>query len=770
MNTKKQDILKHHHRSSIKKTKKKFKSRKKTKRRIEMILPIISKKKQISFKADRKNTKKQVRIEKRNKVFENNKIYTGDLGISKLIMIVPLCVNVDPMQIVQNLNHSINLNTYEFIGTSNIFNIEQFKQKLQYIIPKRHFIDILDFCKVADFVLLLMSATEEVDLFGKTCLRSIQAQGISTIIPIHMDKISSLKKKKEVKKSLLSFINHFFPEKNKIFSTDHLQEALNVLRMICVQTPPGIQWRDERSYILAEEVNWKEMDDSSKGILSIKGIIRSKPLDVDRLIHIPGWGDYQINKIIPLDKEAYYRKNKSEMMEYVEGNPIFPTENQDSLEKFTQNVEIMEDIDKNIDQENGKQKSIRVDNHYYFSDNSETDEKPRSLPPGTSDYQATWIIDSDSDTDDDNLSIDTNGSLCLGDDNSIDPVSRYENESDTNEMDHDHDEVPLELLSEDANMREYEKRKKEREEDREFPDEVEVPFNISAKERFKKYRGLKNFKTSPWDPNEYDPDAPDYWKHIYKFSNYKATKKRVIKQAYTNGVKVGTYVIIEIRNCEKEMFSTYCSASPFIVFSLLQYEHLLTASNFLVTQNADYEFPVKSKDELILQYGPRRILVNPLFSQSSNTRSVNNVHKFERYLQQKRPSIASVICPIFFGTIPILLLKNTLSGFSLVATGSFLNTDHTRIIAKKVILTGYPFKIYKKTVIIRYMFFNPEDVEWFKPVQLFTKYGRTGYIKETLGTHGHFKAIFDGKINQQDTVALSLYKRVYPHLSEVWRS
>ncbi|KAG5439361.1 hypothetical protein PCK2_000810, partial [Pneumocystis canis] len=349
-----------------------------------------------------------------------------------------------------------------------------------------------------------------------------------------MDKIGSLKKKKEVKKSLLSFINHFFPEKNKIFSIDHLQEALNIVRIICSQTPLGIQWRDERSYILAEEVNWKETDNSSKGILSIKGIIRSKPLDIDRLIHIPGWGDYKIDKIIPLDKEAYYKKNKDEMMESVEGDPIFPTENQDSLEDVIQNIKSMENIDKNMDQEKKKQKCIRVDDHYYFSDNSETSEKHRSLPPGTSDYQATWIIDSDSDTDNDSVTINTNGSLSIDSNSSMGSISGDENNSDTNEMDHDHNEIPLELLSEDAT--EYEKRKKEKEEDREFPDEVEIPFNISAKERFKKYRGLKNFKTSPWDPNEYDPNAPDYWKHIYKFSNYKATKKRVIKHAYANGI------------------------------------------------------------------------------------------------------------------------------------------------------------------------------------------------------------------------------------------
>jgi hypothetical protein len=39
--------------------------------------------------------------------------------------------------------------------------------------------------------------------------------------------------------------------------------------------------------------------------------------------------------------------------------------------------------------------------------------------------------------------------------------------------------------------------------------------------------------------------------------------------------------------------------------------------------------------------------------------------------------------------------------------GTFMNPDTTRIIAKRVILTGHPFKVHKKTATIRYMFFNP---------------------------------------------------------------
>ncbi len=59
----------------------------------------------------------------------------------------------------------------------------------------------------------------------------------------------------------------------------------------------------------------------------------------------------------------------------------------------------------------------------------------------------------------------------------------------------------------------------------------------------------------------------------------------------------------------------------------------------------------------------------------------------------------------------------------LIASGTLQALDPKRIILKRILLTGNPLKINRRRAVIRYMFFNPKDVRYFRPIDLFTKNG-----------------------------------------------
>jgi len=104
----------------------------------------------------------------------------------------------------------------------------------------------------------------------------------------------------------------------------------------------------------------------------------------------------------------------------------------------------------------------------------------------------------------------------------------------------------------------------------------------------------------------------------------------------------------------------------------------------------------------------------------------------------------------------------------LVAAGSVLGADPDRLVLKRVVLTGYPTRIKVRSATIKYLFFNPGDVEYWKPVELYTKHGLVGNVTEPLGTHGLLKAHFDKPLKQHDTVCMPLYKRVYPRWGDCY--
>ena len=226
-----------------------------------------------------------------------------------------------------------------------------------------------------------------------------------------------------------------------------------------------------------------------------------------------------------------------------------------------------------------------------------------------------------------------------------------------------------------------------------------------------------------------------------------------------DGANPGQYVSIYIADFPERLVSQINATRPFIVGSLFKHEHKHSVLHFSVNKHQTYPVPVCSKEDLVFCFGWKRMNVNPLFSESYP--GVDK-QKYCRFLHSGVNGSATFYGPITFGSFPLIVFKETKDGLHIAATGSYIKSDPDAIVVKKIVLTGSPFKIHKRTAFIRGMFHFPEDIKWFKPVELWTKFGKVGNIKEPHGTHGLMKCIFDTPVSHQDTVCLSLYRRVFP--------
>ncbi|KAF1940689.1 DUF663-domain-containing protein [Clathrospora elynae] len=794
----------HHHRSTTKLNKKIFKSRHATKGSLKE----MSKGKvdglsfergnrrtphqQVMSKLNRRNRAKQMRMNKDSEHAKSTTIFAGKDGAPRIAAIIPLCSDVSAAAAVRSLNSSLDIEDEVPEAGWTRTNVDRFKQKVQYLVVKRDLLAALDACRVADFVIFVLSAHEEVDAEGALILKSVESQGISNTFTVvqGLDKVEPAKQRPSVVASLKSYITHWLPSTERVYSLDTRQEASNLVRSLCATAPKGVRWRDQRSYMFIEDIAWlggkSVVSADGTGEVVITGVVRGLGLKADRLVQVGDWGDFQVEKIVAAPLEARKKGKDEDMAVDSEADDTLdrPTEDQDDLADLAPEETLMDDVTNYATSvAPSERKGVLLDDHHYFSDEEDEDApvRPKRLPKGTSKYQAAWYIDDMSDSGSDLEDFDMDDVQEDGQSQPAHPADGVEGMdidgkavTEGGPSEYPQSEMFLDPAPEDEaeQIEAYRKsRKTEQDDDLEFPDEIELHPNVNARERLIRYRGLKSLRTSTWETEEDRPYEPEEWQRLLEISDYKRTATKFMREAWAGGVKPGTRVNIHLRGVPLQFQET--QSRPMAAFSLLRHEHKRTACNYSIMLSSEYEAPIKSKTDIIVQCGPRRMVINPLFSQAGNT--PNHVHKYDRYLHPGQSAIASFIGPLTWGNVPLLYFERTLptpsspfSSLRLIATGTSLPPSTSRIIAKRIVLTGHPYKINKRVVTVRYMFFNDGDVRWFKSLPLWTKRGRSGFIKESLGTHGYFKATFDGKISPMDAVAVSLYKRVWPRGARAW--
>ncbi|KAM0792046.1 hypothetical protein ACM66B_004754 [Microbotryomycetes sp. NB124-2] len=788
-------------------------------------------------KHNRKNTRKQLMLAKNSHLDELQQLFQHKHNghrVQRIVAVVPLTRDVDAAQLADAIIDTVGASSsdqQQQPGTRSADVTKFHNQSLRFLLlpnatdPAAVFA-IIDGCAAADFVVFGLSSSVEVDYQAETVVRTLTGFGVGGtggVFGVVNDLPSNTQLASSTRLSLQSYLNHFFPAVDKITCVTSSSETSNLVRTMCEKVPKGIKWRESRPRVLAEHVAWTRNSDSGvgtdeqegKGTLIVEGTVRGARLGANRLVHIAKFGDFKIDKIFEapsssLRRAAAPRSNGTDTSMTNQSQPTelsAPDDDADSL--ASTNVPDLEDFGLNEQTWPTEEEMASAPAHAAASDGGRIGEmlpparpgttpRLKKVPKGTSAYQAAWIIDeSDGEYEDDEDDAEDEDEKM--DDGVASDVGNVSGADDDNDEEHELVDPSQPDDSEAASTRPYDELSPEQEEaqlqqylaqrardrstqdreDMDFPDEVDTPMDVPARERFARFRGLKSFRTSSWDPYE---ELPIEYSRCFMFEDFKVMGKKMERKAQVDGVEAGTRVIIHIKDVPRRAAEERNPALPFVVFGLLRHEHKYSVMHFTVTRNTEYSDTVRSKDPLVAQIGFRRFVINPIFSQHTvrnNGRGANNVHKFERFLRHSVTAhVATAYMPITFGNVPAVLLRLPSSGanlshdapqqVNLVGSGALLSSDPTRITAKRLILTGHPFKVHKKTATIRYMFFNRDDIEYFKPIQLRTKLGRTGYIREPLGTHGYYKAAFDGPVSQMDTVCLNLYKRCYPKWSQVW--
>ena len=657
---------------------------------------------------------------------------------------------------------SLRMNENLFTGIIPL-DIVKGKERITVVCSDRNTLSVLDYCKVADLVIFVSSCKAKSDLtllkkdpytavnpmdeLGYETISAIKAQGIISHIAIiqHLETIED-KYRQEMKKLYTRYYDSELTPMKTITlekineDNTNLDDYKALLRTIvnAKTYEEKLNLRKHKSYMLCDNFYPQESQTNKNEInLVVEGYVRGNTINHHNYAHLTGFGDFiilEVNDEIEDPCSVVHKVNKKEEVinkhknvDYSDiniinsqNNQIKETDNPEVLGTSNTRPIIVDDAfrDKKLD----KQDKMKIENDM----NNEIDD----------------IIDFDLEAKEEDISF--------------------------------HDEEEEKLIKEQETVHMGLSRKHEAKtnlyyrtpEDMEVPDEVDTPINMPCRELFSKYRGLSSMATGSLDPTV---NLPKEYSNIYSFENLRYTFKESVKKAHETGIRCsGKYVRIVLKNFKD--FHLLQKDKPLILSTLLSHERKLCVMHFRIQLRDDIEpESIYSKQLIEAQVGFRRILCRPIYSlEVGETDKLKKVRKLEK----GRYYIATVYAQLTYPEVPVFLFRPNAeyTMMQYIAIGKTWNSDCNRILLKKIVLTGYPLKIHKKKAVVRYMFFNPEDVNYFKPVPIHTKFGLKGNITESLGIHGHMKCTFNDNIKPNDTVCLSLFKRVFPvWFPESWR-
>ena len=772
-------------------------------------------------KLARRNALKQHSINKRNAVKEARRLHGGSSGAPKRVVLASLSPSVGRLpEIYQQIRQA--LRTEEGLPSDPEILVESestipaaswmdtivFKHgvrtnkvTLMDISQLSSVAEVLETCKIADIILWNVDAQVGVEDSIKPLLSTLCAQGFptSSVIISRLETVP-LTQRSQCKKKLLTAVHAVLPEfkdKHSFLSDD----APGIRRFIAECIPKSISWRDARPFALTSLSSNKTVPNC----LCVEGYVSSSQWSAAelRMVHVSGLGDFVVEAVVPLPDPTPVRRGPTvDAPQALSAADIAASKEGGNTTSNTDPITSGDDVDvqslNSLDPLDGEQ-TWPTEEEMQLAEEGDSQargaqkKKKRRIKGVSRTYQSAWISDSDHESDDsaDEEEEEGNGK---GKER-MEPAMEMDVQSEELESasasivasdseggmeDQDEEDSDQDPENETAEEREqrlaavHAQRLKEKNarlaafaEDRMFPDEVDVPVEVAARKRFARYRGLASFRATPWDANE---SLPEDYGRIYQFSNFPRTISRLLKESQQAPptLQAGQYVQFVLRPVVDAAaipadLSERIAAMPFLLVSgLHEHEHKMSVVHVVIqrSRHVDREEPITSKEPMLLDFGFRKVLARPIFSQHGN----GDKHRFLKYLPSADFCVATFYGRVAFPPSPCLVYRP--QDILPCAVGSLKTVDPNRLIIKRINLTGFPLKIHKRTATVRFMFFNPKDVNWFKPVPLWTKSGLHGNIKCSLGTHGLMKCVFNKQLQYDDTICMSLYKRVYPRFVE----
>lgn len=648
---------------------------------------------------------------------------------------------------------------------------------------------ILDICKIADIILLVASPSPKSEdneqndcILGLddrsklfcSLIKSVGGATGATVYGLYQpkfylglgnkrknNKAQQCKLDPMIKSTFLNYLRHQFgtssDSKNirifECFDTVQIFRFMNDTKHYNDSKTVSSEWKQKRPHLLIQRINGYDREGN---VLQIDGYLRgSTRFNIQRPVHITGFGDYAVDRIDGLVRYGDHEKRIAAKQEEEEVMAVDGDDDDDddddskvmdgefvSTVLLTANkeerdtVKAVEDLDglaSQFDQTIITEQELEE----IEKERKERIEREKLEKQGLLDYNKGWLPSEEEDGDGDE-------------------------EWKQDEVNMSDGEMDLDGIEEEvAKQREIEK------EEFEFPDEVEIPNGVRAKDEFAEYRGLKQFYKTKWDkfeelPAEYARIANvGDWKKalkVTKLENILKFEKEGNQEKMTDcGKRVRLHIAGISEDVHSEMALHLKRGKPLIAWCLLEHECKVSVLNFVVRKcSAEYDKPVEGLKPYIFDMGFRRFRACPVFSEHSR----GNKHLVKQFMGDGEFVMASIYGHITYPPVGVMMMEEK-SG-AICAQGSLHNVDAHRLLIQRKVLTGAAIRVQRRRAVIRDMFFYSDDVKYFKPVDLWTKHGLKGRIEEPIGDRGLMKCFFNDILKQSDTICLSLYKRVFP--------